>query len=404
LTSLLDRGPPSPPLSLYVHVPFCTDRCTYCAFATLADRPSLHGELVEALVREYDRLPTRPAELNTIYIGGGTPGLLSLALLDRLLEAIRARTPIRSTAEITLEVNPANVTAAALEGWSALGINRLSMGIQTFDDPTLARLGRHHDGDDGQRALDLLSARWTESWSADLLVGWVGQSSAALELDLGQLLARRPPHISVYGLTIEPGTPLAALERIGSKVRLNDSQLDIYDQIWSISLQEAGYERYEVSNFARAGSRSRHNQMYWHNEDYLGIGPGAASSVHPLRWSNIRDTLQYIDQVGKGLGVRSRVERLAPLDRLLESLGVGLRTSDGLETTELDRRFGTSWRQTLSAGIDELTQAQMLEEVHGRLKTPSEAMTRADSIAAVLARTLEVSQPDPHGAPRSTGC
>jgi len=287
-------------------------------------------------------------------------------------------------------VNPSNVTTSALSAWGELGITRLSVGIQTFDDAVLARLGRHHDGDVGRRALDLLCERWHGLWSADLLVGFDGQTPTALTLDLDQLEHRSPPHVSVYGLTIEPGTALHAQASLGKKVRLDDLYLDTYDPLWSSYLHDFGYERYEVSNFALPAARSRHNQVYWRNEDYLGIGPGASSSVHPLRWSNLRDTKRYLEQVGRNLDTRHRVERLTPSDRLLESLGVGLRTRDGLDIAELDRRFGSGWRPALAQGVEQLTRCQLLEEVDGRLRVPSTALTRADSIAAVFARKLDL--------------
>lgn len=391
VTSLLDRGPKTAPRSLYVHVPFCTDRCTYCAFATIADRPTLHRDLVNALLHEFGRFPALEEQLETVYLGGGTPGLLPIGLLNHLLEAIRGRSRLEPGAEVTLEVNPANVSKSALFAWSELGITRLSIGLQTFDDVALARFGRHHDGDAGRAALDLIAEHWQGPWSADLLVGFKGQTSQGLTLDLDQLLMRSAPHISVYGLTIEPGTPLHKQAQQGKSVRLEETYLDSFDILWSSYLHGNGYERYEVSNFALPGARSRHNQVYWRNEDYLGIGPGASSSVHPLRWSNIRDTKQYLEQISGDRDTRQRVERLEPSDRLLESLGVGLRARDGLDAGELNRRFGDHWRVVLAPGIEHLTHQRLLEEVDGNLRIPPTALTRADSIAAVFARTLDLS-------------
>lgn len=376
-----------------MHVPFCTDRCTYCAFATVADRPEQHERLVSALLSELGSHALAPKGWDTVYLGGGTPGLLSIRLLERLLQGISQKAPISAEAEITIEVNPSNVTPEAVAGWMQLGITRLSVGIQTFADATLSRLGRHHDGEAARRALDLLAERWAGLWSADLLVGWADQSAFDLHRDLKQIQQTAPPHVSVYGLTIEPGTPLHALDSMGTVVRVNGSQMDSYDTLWASHLACYGYVRYEVSNFAVPGAQSRHNQMYWRNADYLGIGPGAASSIHPLRWSNTRDTACYLAHVERQVSARSHVERLTPAGRLLESLGAGLRTREGLETRELDRRFGPGWRAALARGIEELSQHRMIEECDGRLRIPSPSITLADSVATVFARTL-LEEPD----------
>jgi oxygen-independent coproporphyrinogen-3 oxidase len=165
--------------------------------------------------------------------------------------------------------------------------------------------------------------------------------------------------------------------------------MDLYDPLWSHYLLSRGYERYEVSNFALPEARSRHNQVYWRNEDFLGLGPGAASSLHPLRWSNDRDTFRYMSSLSAGKSPRQHVERLTPTDRLLESLGIGLRTRDGLLVSELDRRFSEGWRLATARGLGELTQAGLVEEVSGRLRIPAEAMTRVDSITTALARAMD---------------
>jgi len=397
LTRLLDRGPASPVRSLYVHVPFCTDRCTYCAFATIANDTRLHRALVDALLGELDLRAVRPQVLETVYLGGGTPGLLDGGDLAHLLEGLRARVPFAADAEISLEINPANVSPSRLEAWHDLGITRLSMGVQTFVDATLRELGRHHDGNDARRALELVSGSWAGSWSADLLVGWAGQSPSDLEADVRELVDRGAPHVSVYGLTLEPGTPLLKRLHLGHNVITSSIDMETYDDLWSTQLLANGYERYEVSNFARPGARSRHNQMYWRNGDYLGLGPGAATSAHPLRWSNIRSTRSYLDLRTAGRSVRSHVERLTPDERLLETLGVGLRARDGIAVAELDRRFGIGWRERLASGLEELRAAGALADDDARLRLPDDVLTRADSVAVMLARHLGAASGVPSG-------
>ena len=386
-TNLVDRGPPGPCQSLYVHVPFCSDRCTYCAFATVADRPAQHAELVRGLLAELERCPP-VSPLQTLYVGGGTPGILHPDLIAQLLQGVQARAPFGERPEITLEVNPSNVDRPRLEAWAAMGINRLSIGIQTFRDDTLSELGRHHDGHEAQRAIELIAQHWPGSWSADLLVGWARQEVSDLERDLSLLLGHSPPHVSVYGLTIEPGTPLWSRRQLGHKVCLNELQMDPLDAIWSNFLTAAGFERYEVSNFAQPGRRSQHNQVYWSNRDCLGLGPGAASTFGDLRWTNIRDTDSWLGHALGRRSTRSHVERLAAEEKLLETLGSGLRTLEGLSLEELDRRFSPHWTDALEPTLSVLEDSGHLRRENGRLRIPAESLIRADSVASSLARAL----------------
>lgn len=397
LPALEDRGPPTSCRSVYVHVPFCRDRCTYCSFATILDQPAAHDALVRAVLREYDRfasraggpVPTLDRKLATIYLGGGTPGLLRPAALDSLLTTLRTRFEPTAEAEVTLEVNPSNVTPSALATWSDLGITRLSMGIQTFDDAALARLGRLHDGGDALRALETVARSWTGTWSADLLLGWLGQDRHLLHDDLVTLLKLGPPHVSLYALTIEPGTSLYAMSQTNSKVCASTSQMHEMVNSAASALGEAGLDRYEVSNFARAGHRSRHNQIYWRCEDYLGLGPGASSSLHPYRWANVRDLASYLARSEEGTSVRQASERLEPVDRLIEVLAVGLRTSDGLSAGELDRRFTPAWRPAVATAGAALLDAGHLELTVDRLVLGAGEFARADAIVGELARGLQ---------------
>jgi oxygen-independent coproporphyrinogen-3 oxidase len=369
---------------VYVHVPFCRDRCTYCAFPTVRDDPAAHAELIHAILAEAARQPVS-SPLQTLYLGGGTPGLLTPGELKRLLSGLEALRPRQADAEVTLEVNPSNVTPERLRDWERLGITRLSLGVQTFQDDVLKRLARLHDAADARAALDTLADAWPGSWSADLLVGWAGQTESALNSDLEELLARRPPHISVYGLTIEPQTPLASMQAAGRTTVVSPEKAARFDSIWADRLQAGGYERYEISNFALSGHRSRHNQVYWANAGYLGLGPGASSSVHPLRWSNFRDLDAYLDAIRTGKTARERAERLDPAGRLLETLAVGLRTLDGLPLSELDRRFGPAWRERVGqSGLD----GGPLRLEAGRLVLSEADRVRVDRVVADLANAL----------------
>jgi oxygen-independent coproporphyrinogen-3 oxidase len=341
------------------------------------------------------------APLRSLYLGGGTPGLLSRPDLERLLVGLEERFGLEPGAEVSLEANPTNLTPGALEGWAALGVNRLSVGVQTFHDATLKSLARRHNAADSRRALGLLSEHWEASWSADLLVGWPDQGPDDLDRDVEGLLEHGAPHISVYRLTVEPRTALDALSRAGRVVTLSDGRADLLDSIWSERLRSAGFERYEVSNFAVPGHRSRHNQVYWANSSYLGLGPGAASSAHPLRWRNRSKPEEWLSAVQAGRSVREACEQVAPLPRLLESFAIGLRTSDGLAVESLDRRFTPAWRALLDrAGLDLLASGLLVCD-EARLYVPEAHLVKVDSILKEFISHLSdqkaPQQPEPSG-------
>ncbi len=373
---------------MYVHVPFCRDRCTYCAFPTVADDPYAHEPLVDALLGEAARAPIA-APLRTLYLGGGTPGLLAPHLIERLVTGLRAHGPWAPEAEVTIEVNPANVTAETLRAWTGCGINRLSVGVQTFRNDALRELARRHDAEAARRALSLVADRWSGSWSADLLIGWRGQEVSDVRRDVEQLMRWEPPHVSIYGLTIEPRTALEARARRGHVVAAPESLHAEMDDTWSAVLHERGYERYEVSNFARAHHRSQHNQAYWANGSYLGLGPGAAGSVHPFRWRNLADPTEYVARIADGRPVREFAERVSPQARLLESLAIGLRTRDGLGTDELDRRFSPAWRTVVEDAAAPLLDQGILQLDDATLRLPPAELVRADRVVSEIAMMVE---------------
>jgi oxygen-independent coproporphyrinogen-3 oxidase len=397
LLPLRDAGPPSPLGSLYVHVPFCRDRCSYCAFPTVHDEPALHAPLVEALLARAASAAF-PAPLRTLYLGGGTPGLLPVDELRRLLDGFRASAAFDNQIEITLEANPRNITQEALVAWRAAGVTRLSLGVQSFDDAALARHARLHDGAEARRALATIAEHWLGTWSADLLVGWAGQSPAGLLADLETLLEHAPPHVSVYGLTLEPRTPLARRARAGHAVLAPAPLQATLDGAWSARLRAAGLERYEVSNFARPGHRSRHNQAYWINEAWLGFGPGAASSLGTWRWIEREEPRAWIAAARTGRGVRRTVERLAPAQRLLECVSVGLRTRDGVSCAELDRRFGAGWRERVLPAARALLDSGALQ-LDAALRLREDQLPRADAVGRALAAACLAEAPSPSMVP-----
>ncbi len=394
MTPLVDLGPPGPPAHLYVHVPFCSDRCTYCAFATVLDDPRLHGRLVNGLGSELARSGPL-ATLQTVYLGGGTPSRLAGGHLAQLLASIRAHADVAPDAELTLEANPSDVSPEALRTWADLGVTRISLGVQTFQTTVLQRLGRHHSGDDARKALHVLR-EWGGSWSADLLVGWAHQTLAAVAADVAELIAASPPHVSVYGLTIEPGTVLAAADARGDVVRTPPALSPDLDDRWSTALIEAGYHRYEISNFALEGFQSVHNRAYWRNADVHALGPGAVSTRGPLRWRNEPDTVRYLDAIEHSRTARISCERLTPGAKLLETLAVGLRTSRGVDTSALDRRF-LGWRDRLSDTLDRCVALGLWTLEDGTLRVPDTHRVKVDRLMEELVLSLSGDVYDPFG-------
>jgi oxygen-independent coproporphyrinogen-3 oxidase len=368
---------------VYVHIPYCRDRCTYCAFTTIPDDPVAHGAFVEGVVSEWKRLDHESAP-RTISLGGGTPGLLERESIRSLLDAIRLSKCCELTSEITLEVNPTNVTVDTLAGWIDIGITRLSIGIQTFNNSVLHGFSRLHNSRQAFEALELIGARWRQTWSADLLVGWGGQTPEQLVGDLDSLLGFAPPHVSIYGLTVEPGTPLARQAAKGGPVQVDRDTASDLDELWTHRLVESGLQRYEVSNFARPGHECVHNQAYWRGHSYRGLGPGASSSVGPWRWTNRRDVTAWMAAARNGLSVREHVETLTAEQRLLELLGSGLRTLEGLGPKLLDQRFSPSWRPPFEQAAEELIADGLLQFDSERLGIAPMALSRADRILVEL--------------------
>jgi oxygen-independent coproporphyrinogen III oxidase len=358
-----------PVRSVYVHAPFCARRCPYCDFAVQVrrqgDRPgwtdALAGEL-RALAQE-GRFPLA-SELDTLYVGGGTPSLLGADAMDALARVLgpeRLRAP---GLEWTAEANPESFTPEVAAEWRAAGVSRLSLGVQSFHEPTLAWMGRMHGGEGARRAVATARAAGLTDLSIDLIFALPdghegGPVPRSWDADLDQALALSPPHVSLYGLTVEAGTPLArsvaeGRVRVASEERYREEYLRAVER-----LRGAGYVHYEVSNFALPGHDSRHNRVYWEGGAYLGLGNGAHSFSDPLRRWNVRDWEDYARRAGAGMLAVAEEETVVGEARRLERTWLGLRTDRGLPWTELGAealalvggwmRSGWAWRE---AGAD----------------------------------------------------
>jgi len=316
------------PPGIYLHIPFCRSRCPYCDFVSNAIDGPVPNEFVEALCREITTC-RGPARAATVFLGGGTPSLLRPTSLERIFEALRSRFEFADNVEITIEANPDDISLELVSAWKAIGITRVSLGVQSFDDAVLRYLGRRHDAEAAYGGARLIADRF-EHWSMDLIFGAPPVSSWPATLDSAVDLA--PPHLSAYGLTYEPGTAFA--ERAHEAVD-EDTALDLY-RCTHGRLVEAGYDHYEISNFARHGHQCRHNLVYWHNEEYLGFGPGAYSYIDEVR---SRTTPRLGDYLATP-GLRVEEYRLSGREIRQETVIQHFRLASGLPVAAYRDRFG----------------------------------------------------------------
>ncbi len=313
----------------YLHIPFCSTRCDYCAFATWTDRGHLVDRYLAGLATEVDRAVADglPA-LTSVFVGGGTP---SLVPADGLVDVLR-RLPLAPDAEVTIEANPDSVTAESLRTYRAGGVNRMSFGVQSMRPHVLAALGRTHDPDNVRQAVAWTREAGFETFNLDLIMGAAGETVDDWASSIDDVLALDPPHISAYGLTVEPGTPLAADP---DRHPDDDDQADKY-LLTDERLATAGLRWYEVSNWARPGHECRHNRLYWDAGDYLGFGCAAHSHRGGRRWWNLRTPERYLDAVETGASTEAAGEDLDDATRRLEALQLALRTRDGVPAAALD--------------------------------------------------------------------
>ncbi len=372
---------------LYVHTPFCRTRCIYCDFNAYAGCERLVGPYGRALLEEL-QAPTvfkpgsatevwaRSTVFTTVYFGGGNPALLGPYLTATLKQAT-ADGRIAPDAEVSLELNPEDAEAELLESLLASGFNRLSLGWQVLDDAILAQLCRRHDSEAALASLPAARAAGFKSVNIDLIFGLPGQTSLGWRSTLERAVAAGPDHISTYSLTIEPGTPLAKLvEGSGAQWRLpaEDETARMYEEARDI-LARAGFEHYEISNFARPGHRCRHNINYWQGGDYLGIGAGAHSHHHGLRWWCRLAPEDFIDNADRVQGF----EELDDKQRLSERIFLGLRMIEGVDPGEIKRDLGLCPEHVYSSILKRLRSDGMM--IHGpKLALTSMGLPLADAV------------------------
>jgi putative oxygen-independent coproporphyrinogen III oxidase len=311
---------------VYVHIPFCASKCDYCAFATWTDRHHLVDAYLQALRTEISRAVDNGLRVaDTVFVGGGTPTLVPADELAAVIASI----PVTGNAEITVECNPDDVTVELLLAYRAAGVNRVSLGVQSMSAHVLESLGRTHDEANVARAVAGIRAAGVPSFNLDLIYGAAGETLDDWRHTVESALAFDPPHISAYGLTVEAGTPLAAQP---DRHPDDDDQADKYELVDDL-LVGAGLDNYEVSNWARPGHESRHNHLYWNQDDYRGFGCAAHSHSAGRRWWNLRTPDRFIDAIRRGVAVEAASETLDPETRRFEALQLAVRTRDGVLRT-----------------------------------------------------------------------
>lgn len=381
-------------VGVYVHIPFCERVCPYCDFAVVAARhlaPEAEDAYLEALLAELScrRDAFEGRRLASLYLGGGTPSLLRPESLLRLVEAVHAAFPARGPVETTLELNPSTLERERLPGFREAGINRLSVGVQSFDDTTLKRLGRAHRADEVHLTLAAARSAGFEVLSLDLIFAAPGQDLERCERDLEQTIAFGPEHVSAYELTLEPGTPFAAAAARGRLALPDeDAALAMLDRAEQ-RLRDAGYERYEISSYARPGFAAVHNRRYWERRPVLGLGMGAfstdpasAAAPYGTRRANTRDLRSYLERVGAGASPEAQPpERLDVATARGEAAFLALREARGLEAAAFAREFGAPPRGFWPDAIESLTgQGLLRESPQGDLCLSARGRRLADSV------------------------
>ena len=358
---------------VYVHIPFCRQKCFYCDFPSYAGRERYEeayiGALCGELAREGARYRAQWGAPATLYIGGGTPSVLPLPLMKRLLAALQSVLFDGGMAEeATVECNPGTVTQEGLSLLHDYGVNRLSFGVQTFDDALLTRIGRIHTARDVRQGLEGARAAGFGNISMDLIYGLPSETLSTFQRDLGEMTALAPEHISVYGLQVEDGTPFARWQEEGGLALPSEEESEAMYDLMAAHLPAKGYARYEISNFARAGFASRHNLSYWQDVPYLGLGAAAHSYLDGVRYANTADLDAYCK--GAETGAARHIEEPSTRKNQMEEFAfLALRTAAGISRARFAKKFGVTLASVYAEPIQKLRKKGLLEETptHVRL-------------------------------------
>jgi oxygen-independent coproporphyrinogen-3 oxidase len=371
------------PLGLYLHIPFCSAICNYCNFNRGLFDAGLKEQYVGALETEIVRAADGRAA-DTIYFGGGTPSLLESSEITRLITACRDAFDLSADAEVTMEANPETVSASRLEGFRRAGVNRLSFGVQSFDDQELARLGRLHNAARARAAVGEARAAGFDNVSLDLMMWLPQQTVERWRRNVDELIELGPEHASLYILEVYPNAPLRdEMARAGWSQAPDEDAADMYVTAMT-ALDEAGYRQYEISNVARPGYPSRHNLKYWQDGAWIGFGCGAHSTDAGTRWRNVAGTLEYVERIREGSSVVAERRSLSADERVEEAAFTALRLTEGIDLDAFDARYDVDVLARFGHAIGPFLDAGLLRHEGRRLTLTREGMLVSNELFSRL--------------------
>jgi oxygen-independent coproporphyrinogen-3 oxidase len=366
---------------IYIHIPFCKQACTYCDFH-FSTSPKLMERVVAAMAKEAEmRKKETTDSIQTIYFGGGTPGILSIAQLEKIFSAIHANYSISPDAEITLETNPDDVTEEKTKAWANLGVNRLSIGIQSFFDEHLTWMNRAHSAAEAEKCVDIAMKAGIDNLTIDLIYGIPEMAMDQWKQNLKKAVTLGVNHISAYCLTVESGTVLGHRVAKGVEKPVDEDAADRHFSFMIEFLEQNGFRQYEVSNFAKPGYESKHNSAYWSGVPYLALGPSAHGFDGSKRYYNIANNARYCAAI-EGGELPITIEELSREERFNEWVMTGLRTAEGIDTRDSEERFQINFSTLYAKKIQALIANNLAIQEANRLKLTQKGLFLADGIAA----------------------
>ncbi|HFH7616864.1 TPA: radical SAM family heme chaperone HemW [Streptococcus agalactiae] len=366
------------PTSAYVHIPFCTQICYYCDFSKVFIKNQPVDAYLQALIREFRSYDI--TELRTLYIGGGTPTSISAVQLDYLLTELSRDLNLNTLEEFTIEANPGDLTVDKIEVLQKSAVNRVSLGVQTFNDKHLKRIGRSHNEAQIYSTIDALKTAGFQNISIDLIYALPGQTMDDVRSNVAKALSLNIPHLSLYSLILEHHTVFMNKMRRG-KLHLptEDLEAEMFEYIIS-EMERNGFEHYEISNFTKPGFESRHNLMYWDNVEYYGVGAGASGYLDGIRYRNRGPIQHYLKGVSEG-NARLSEEVLSKNEMLEEELFLGLRKKEGVSIGKFEQKFGTSFEKRYGQIVQELQSDGLLKENNGFIQMTKKGLFLGDTVA-----------------------